>query len=204
MKIKTVLLLAVAVGCGTAGSRMAKRLLSRPHEERAEETVVVLAAKQPLPAGTIIRDPDRVFEERTVAKSQAPGKSIKKLSLLRGRRLIRNLEAQALVTTESLEEQEREGLELLKKEGRQAVVITVAPLGSELLPPEPRVDVVLATPGGSIAEAPIIAGDLPLLGVEQSSADSLKATLAATPEDAQKLERAAGGGNLRLRLRQPR
>jgi Flp pilus assembly protein CpaB len=201
MRIQTVGLLVVAVVCGTAGSRLAKRLFSSPPATtpEVEQRVTVWAAKQPLSAGTIFRDPERWFEERSIVKSEVPDKSVNRLYQLRGRRLARALDNQAIVTTEHLAEEEREGAALLKQEGRQALDIAVVLPAENLLLPDARVDVLSdRRTDPASAEASLIARHLPLLGVRPVDKQTVLATLAVTPAEAQQLRQAAAVNPLRL------
>src|SRR5437660_11830341 len=94
-KFKTILWLALAVALATAGSRLTKRSLAGPTEGRdpVAEPVAVLVAKQSLAAGTVLREPDRLFEERTIAAGEAPPTALRQLHQLRGRRLLKALDA---------------------------------------------------------------------------------------------------------------
>src|SRR5262249_6439115 len=143
MKMKTVALLVVAVVLGTVGSRFCKRLFSNTtgaHQE--QENVVVLAAMQPLAAGAVLQEPDRLFEERRLAKNEAPAQAIHKLYQLRGRRLAKAIDAQAIITVDTLVDEEGATLELVKREGRQAIAIVVQPPSGQLFVPQTRVDVI--------------------------------------------------------------
>jgi len=203
VKLKTVLLLAVAVACGTAGSRLTKRLFSSPTEttDAGTERIVVFAAKEALTQGTVLREPDRLFEERTLWSNEEPPRAVRRLHQLRGRRLIKALEAQAIVTADCLAEEEDEGPERLKREGRQAVAVPVKALGSVLFLPQARVDIVWTGSGPMASETRTVAQDLPLLGVQPERDGKTIATVAAKREDAEKLAQAATQGTLRLVLR---
>jgi Flp pilus assembly protein CpaB len=200
MKLKSVLLLVLAVILGTAAGRLCQRLLSGTPAPQ-EELVVVLVAKQPLAADTVLRDPDRLFEERTLNKSEAPSQVVSRLPQLRGRRLAKALEAQALVTTDCLADEEGPGADQLKREGRQAVVVQVKSLGGTLFWPESRVDVIWTANAGR-SESRVIARDLPLLGLQAGRNGKIIATVAAKREDTNKLTQAARQGTLRLIRRQ--
>lgn len=208
MKMKTVLLLVVAVVCGTAASRMSKRLFSsspEPREEPVAEKLVVLAAKEPLTAGTVLREPDRLFEERTLTRGEEPAQALSRLHQLRGRRLAKAIAARAVVTADHLVDEEGESLELLKKEGRQAFAVAVQSLGGTLFLPQARVDVIWTpTATGATTDSRLVAQDLPLLGVRTKDGGTTVATVAAKREDAEKLTQAAGQGTLRLVTRQGR
>jgi hypothetical protein len=203
MRIQTVVLLVVAVVLGTAGSRVTKRLLFSQSGtgSAVEERVTVFAAKQPISAGTVLREPDRWFEERTVLKAEEPEKAVNRLYHLRGRRLVGALDAQAIITTDQLADEEQEGAALLKKEGRQPVDFIVASLGDALFPPDARVDVL---PGrrndASRTARPLVASHLPLLAVRPIDKHATLATLAVTSEEEQQLRRAVAEGGLQLRL----
>jgi Flp pilus assembly protein CpaB len=205
VKIKTIFILAVAVACGTAGSRLTKRLFSKPVEahDASSDRIVVFAAKQALTPGTVLREPDRLFEERILGSGEVPSRAVRRLHQLRGRRLIKALDANTIVTADCLAEEEEEGPERLKREGRRAVAVPVQAIGPALFLPQSRVDIVW-TVSGPAAESRIVAQDLPLLGVQPDRDGKTIATVAAKREDAEKLAQAATQGTLRLVPPQPR
>jgi Flp pilus assembly protein CpaB len=200
MKIRTALLLIVAVICGTAGSRMTKRLFPKP---LGEERVTVLVARAYLPAKMVLREPEVLFEETTVPRDQEPEDAVKRLGQLKGRRLCKPIDANAIVTASSLAEDEPEGVGLLRKEGRQAVAIVVSELAGYFFLPDSRVDVVCTMTEEGQSPAPrVVAKKLLLLGVD-STAEGQSVTLAATAEEADQLRQAATLGTLKLVLRSP-
>ena len=201
MKARTVVLLVAAVIIGTAGSRMSKRLFSGPPApEPIVENVSVLIAKQPLPAETVLREPERMFEERALPKNEAPANAVVRLYQLRGRRLARAIEAKAIITVDALVNEFVERTESLKKEGRQAVAVPVQSLGNYVLLPQSRIDLIWTRKAGGIAESRVIAQDLPLLGV-QGKAGGAIVTVAAKRDDVEKLSQATTQGSLKLVLR---
>jgi Flp pilus assembly protein CpaB len=203
MKFKTVLLLVIAVILGTAASRISKRLLSSPppDAEPVAESISVFVAKKPIRAGTVLREPDRVLEERTLIKNDAPAGTISRLFQLRDRRLTKDIEANAIITADYLADDEVANIELLKKEGRQAVAVQVQSLGNYLFLPKSRVDFIWTAPAGAIPESRVIAQDLPLLGVQTKDGGAAIVTVAAKRDDADKLLQAATQGTLKLVLR---
>jgi Flp pilus assembly protein CpaB len=199
MKIKTLLLLVVAVVCGTAGSRISKRLFSSTPEPEAE-MVVVLAAKHPLASGTLLSEPERLFEERKLAKSEVPDQAVQRAQQLRGRKLAKAIAAQALVTVDCLTEEEIQEWNPSKKEGRQAIEIPVRALGSIFFWPQARVDVIW-TANATRSESRLIARDVQLLSLQTVRQGRVIATVGVKHEDAEKLKQAATQGSLKLVLR---
>jgi Flp pilus assembly protein CpaB len=209
MKIRTVLLLVVAVVCGTAGSRLTKRVFSGPPDAPSDadnEPVLVLAAKQKLSAGTVLNDPSQVLEERTVARRESPEGAVHQLQQLRGRRLARPLEAQAILTAETLVPES--SFDGQRTNGRQAVNLSVPSLGDTYFLPEVHVDVVCTIAGASSQEeARMVAQDVPLLGVQtapQNPTGPATVTVLARREDVERLQQAAAAGSLRIVPRQGR
>jgi Flp pilus assembly protein CpaB len=199
MKIRTVLLLVLAVVCGTAGSRISKRLFSSMPEPELE-MVVVLAAKQPLAAGTVLQEPDRLFMERTLPKSEMPAQALNRMQQLRGRKLARALATQALITADCLTEEESQEWNQLKQEGRQAIDIPVQSLGSAIFWPQARVDLIWVASAGR-PESHVVAQDLPLLGVHTVRDGRVIATVGPKREEVEKLTQATTQGTLRLAAR---
>jgi Flp pilus assembly protein CpaB len=206
MKLKTAFWLVLAVVLGTAGSRVSKRLfsstLASSHDERPPETVVVLVAREPLSAGTMLRDPDGQFEERTLTAKEAPAQAVQRLYLLRGRRLAKPIDAHAIITADCLVDEEEASLELARKEGRRAIAIAVRSPNAHFFPPQSRVDVIWTAPGAA-AETRVVAQDLPLVGLEIRDGTTI-ATVAAKQDEAERLARAAVQGTLRLVARKSR
>jgi Flp pilus assembly protein CpaB len=202
MKLKTVVYLVLAVVIGTAASRVSKRLLSGPPEPEPEPPAAnanILVAKQTLKAGTKLHEPDRFFEERTVAKNKAPAGAIARLYQLRGRKLAKTIGSKDVITAEFLVDDESENLDLLKKEGRQAVAVRVQSLGNYWFLPQSRVDFIWT----NSVESRVIVQDVPLLGVQSQDGGPAIVTVAAKRDDAEKLSQAATQGTLQVVLRAP-
>lgn len=199
MKIKTVLLLVVAVALGTAASQLTKRLRSAPPAE--DDRTTVLVARHDLPFGTVIREPDKLFEEKAVPKDQAPEGAVQRLADLQSRRLVKPLKAQAAATADLLAPEEPEPLAALAFEGRRAVVVP-AEVTNQTFLPNTRVDVICVVQAGAApTDSRVIAQDLPLLGLRAGQSGQQLATLGATADEAQQLREAEALGTLRLVVR---
>src|SRR5437667_10236014 len=88
MKPKTLILMVVAVGCGLAASYMTSRVIAeRGNANADEEKVKVLVAKQNLAMGTLIKDPEKYFEEKAFTKGEEPKRALRDFGLLKDRML---------------------------------------------------------------------------------------------------------------------
>ena len=84
MKPKTLILTVVAVTCGLGASYMTSQLLAN-REPEVKETVKVLVAKRNLNMGDLIKNPQDMFEQKPVAKEQAPRDAVLNFDDLKGR-----------------------------------------------------------------------------------------------------------------------
>jgi len=76
MKPKTMILMVVAVVCGLGASYMTSRLLAE-RQQPAEDTVMILVAKQKVPAFIPTKDPKKYFEPKQYLITSAPKKALK-------------------------------------------------------------------------------------------------------------------------------
>jgi pilus assembly protein CpaB len=215
MKPKTMMLMVVAIGCGLAASYMTSRLLAERNNTQTEEAKVnVLVAKTKVPAWVLIKDPDKYFEEREVPESVAPKKALKELSKIKDQRLSVALSEGEYVLEEKLVNPEQVGLIAKLPPGMRAIALKVnaESLAGGFVLPGYRVDVLATTRGNaSESSAKIILQNMLVLAVDTianrdnqtTSMLGNTVTLAATPEEAQRLSLAAAMGELRLTLRTP-
>jgi len=214
MKPKTMLLMAVAIGCGLAASYMTSRLLAERNTNPTEEAkVTVLVAKTKVPAWVLLKQPEKYFEEKEVPESIAPKKGLKELSKIKDQRLSQALSEGEYVLEDKLVNPEQVGLIAKLPPGMRAIALKVnaESLAGGFVLPGYRVDVVSTTRGGSESTSKIILQNMLVLAVDTianrdnqtTSMLGSTVTLAATPEEAQRLSLAAAMGDLRLTLRTP-
>src|SRR5438034_9397079 len=111
MKPKTMILMVVAVGCGLGASYMTSRLLAeRSRQGQAEETVMVLVAKQKVPAFEPIREPEKYFKEAPFLATSVPKKAIRDFDALRNQRLNKPLDEDKPVSEDDLLNMDQLGL----------------------------------------------------------------------------------------------
>src|SRR5579883_518658 len=215
MKPKTMLLMIVAIGCGLAASYMTSKLLAERNTPPVEEPKVkILVAKTRVPAWVLIKEPEKYFEEKEVPESLAPRKGLKELSKIKDQRLIQALSEGEYVLEDKLVNVEQAGLIAKLPPGMRAIAIKVhaETLAGGLVLPGYRVDVVSTTRGNPHeSTSRIILQNMLVLAVDTianrdgqtNSILGSTVTLAATPEEAQRLSLAAALGELRLTLRTP-
>jgi pilus assembly protein CpaB len=210
-----MMLMVVAIGCGLAASYMTSKLLAERNSAQAEEAKVkVVVAKIKVPAWLNLKDPDKYFEEKEIPESIAPKKGVKELSKLKDQRLSQPLSEGEYVLEDKLVNAEQVGLIAKLPPGMRAIALKVnaESLAGGFVLPGYRVDVVSTTRGNANESvSKIILQNMLVLAVDTiASRDNQTTsllgstvTLAATPEEAQRLALASNLGELRLTLRAP-
>jgi Flp pilus assembly protein CpaB len=215
MKPKTMMLMVVAVGCGLAASYMTSRLLAERNGSPQEEPkVTVLVAKTKVPAWIPIKDPAQYFEQKELPESAVPKKALKEFDKVKDQRLAQPLSEGEFPHEDKLVNSEQVGLIAKLPSGMRAIALKVnaESLAGGFVLPGFRVDVLSTLRNGtSDSVAKIILQNMLVLAVDtnaqrdpnSSSMLGSTVTLAATPEEAQRLSLAAAMGELRLTLRTP-
>src|SRR5437667_6459099 len=124
MKPKNLLLMVVAVVCGLAASYMTSRVIAERGAQSDVEKVTVLVARRNLAMGTLIHDPEKLFEERQFTKGEEPKKAIRNFEELKGR-LNKPLAAEQFVTADDLNDRDKDGLAGVMRRGMRAVGLNV-------------------------------------------------------------------------------
>lgn len=217
MKPKTMMLMVVAIGCGLAASYMTSKLLAERNNAQPEEPkVLVLVAKTRVPAWVPIKEPEKYFEEKEVPESLAPKRGLKDMGKIKGQRFLQALSEGEYVLEDKLVNVEQAGLIAKLPPGMRAIALKVnaESLAGGFVLPGYRVDVVSTTRNNSNSSdsaSRIILQNMLVLAVDtianrDNQTNSIlgsTVTLAATPEEAQRLSLAAALGELRLTLRTP-
>ena len=214
MKPKTMILMVVAVVCGLAASYMTSRLLADRGGPAPVNTVKVLVAKARINAWTPIKNPEDVFVEKEVPEGTFSPKCITDFKDLKNQALKAPLSEQMPLTKDDLLSEQTAGLVGALHNGERAIAIRVTPeslVGGFVLPGS-KVDVMMTLKrGDGDSSAQIIMQDMMVLAVDQKNTreDGAQAmlgntvTLAAKPEESERLSLAASLGDLRLLLRTP-
>ena len=214
MKPKTMILMVVAVVCGLAASYMTSRLLADKAPPPAAATVTVLVAKQKINAWTPIKNPEELFVTKDVPEGTFSPKCITDFKDLKNQALKAPLGEQMPVTKDDLLSEQTAGLVAMLKNGERGIAIRVTPeslVGGFVLPGS-KVDLVFTKKRGDAeSNAQIIMQDMLVLAVDQKNTrDDGQATmlgntvtLAAKPEDSERLSLATQLGDIRLLLRSP-
>lgn len=213
MKQKVVLLLIVAVGCGVCGCGKRASRTFTPVANAQPQMVTVLVARQKIPMGTLVKDPEQHFELKQFAKGTEPRKALTSFDQVKDRRLNKPLAAEQFVTSEDLLDPVTESASRLPA-GMRAIAIRVKieEQTHGFILPNSRVDVILTViRGDHDSYSRIIAQNMLVLAVDALVSDPRDrgvppcsvVTLAATPEQAEQLREATSQGELRLILRAP-
>ena len=212
MKPKTLILMVVAVVCGLAASYMTSRLLAeRQSSNDEDQKVTILVAKQNISTGSLIKDPEKFFVEKAFTKGEEPKKALRSFDQLKDRVLNKGLSAEQFVTSDDLYGKDQQGLSGALPAGMRAVAIHVSAetLAGGFVLPNSHVDVILTVRrGDSDSYAYTFLQNMLVLAVDQAPTRDERATmlastvtLAATPEDTQRISLATTMGELRLTLR---
>jgi Flp pilus assembly protein CpaB len=212
MKPKTLALMVIAVVCGLAASYMTSRVIAERNRNNAdEEKVTVLVAKQKLTMGLLVKDPKKYFVEKAYTKGEEPKKAIRSWEQVQDKRLNKPLSEDQFVTVEDLMDPKTMGLDALLPSGMRAVALKVnaASVVAGFVLPNSRVDVVQTLRHGDQSSTQTILQNMLVLasdgitGRPEDKQTNLASTvtLAAKPEDAQKLRLAEAIGELSLALR---
>src|SRR5262245_54247786 len=104
MKPKTMILMVVAIACGLGASYMTSRLLAERSSEPTDtqEKTTILVADKNLDMGLVIKNPQDLFKEKQVYKSDEPRGAIVSFDQLKNRQLKRPLRNGDYVGTEDL------------------------------------------------------------------------------------------------------
>jgi pilus assembly protein CpaB len=172
--------------------------------EQAPETVRILVARQSIPPGTLISEPDKFFKYVRYVKGDEPKDGLTDLIQVKGKVLNRTL----------AEDQPVKGQDLIAAkaafpalpEGMRAVSIKLTPdpvVGGFILPGS-RVDVLSAVPqpDGKQTVVKAVVQNVLVLAVDTALENQvMTATVAVTPEQAKKIVAAADTGKMSLVLR---
>jgi pilus assembly protein CpaB len=213
MKPKTMILLVVAIGCGLVASYLTSKVLAdRSPGEAQVEMVKVLAAKRNLALGTVIKDPERFFEEKEVPKNSAPKKGYGNFADIKNLKLVKPVSEDAFLTKDDVMDTGSDIFIQSIPAGYRAVSIKVTPetMAGGFVQPNTRVDVMTTLKRDreeSVSQV-ILQNMLVLATDQEANRDpnvggklANTVTLAAKPDDALKLTLASSLGEVRLILR---
>jgi pilus assembly protein CpaB len=214
MKPKTLILIVAAVGCGLAASYMTSRLLAERAKDQPaeEEKVAVVVAKQKLAMGTLVKNPEQYFMMKEFTKGQEPKKALTSFDQLKDKRLNKPLSTEQFVTSEDLLDGKGGDLPALLPPGMRAIAIraNMETSSGGFVLPNHRVDVIVTVKGqGNDSWSRIVLENMLVLAVDLMNVrDPDKnahipsvVTLAATPEEAEKLRMAQAMGEISMVLR---
>ncbi len=210
MKPKTMILMVVAVACGLVASYMTSRLLADRNGSQSDTMVDVVVAKKKVPALTLLRKPEDFFEIRSVKEDGLiTGKAIKTLEELKDKRVKNTVNADAVVRLDDLQKKEDQTIEI--PVGQRGIAIKVDPvsLAGGFILPGMRVDILSTMRRGDEPSSMILLQNMLVLAIDaeplrtdgKTTMLGQTVTLAATPEECQKLTLGQQQGELRLTLR---
>ncbi len=213
MKSKTLILMVVAIVCGLAASYMTSRVIAeRSNKDGEQEKVTVLVARQNLPMGTVLKDPEKLFEEKNFLKGEEPKKAVRTFDVLKSRQLNKPLSAEQFVTTDDITDKDLGGLAATMKKGMRAVglKVTLENISGGFVLPHSHVDIVsVVRRSDTETYAKILLQNVLVLAVDtfdvrpedKHNINATTVTVQVTPEQAEKLSLATELGSLRLILR---
>jgi Flp pilus assembly protein CpaB len=212
MKPKTLILMLVAVGCGLIAAFLASQYQAAPQQD----TDLLWVAAQDWPAGTAIREPEKMFVTKPYLKSSIPPKAVRNLEDLRGKVISRNMDAGAPITSTDISSSLNE---LFKPAppGFQAVTFRLDNVNAHagFLLPGSRVDLICNVVDLKHRErswtVPFMQNVM-VLAVNQLREQPKESavvnnpttlTVAVKPEDVLRIVRARERGNIGIGLRRP-
>src|SRR5262245_11342082 len=214
MKPRTMVLMVVAVGCGLAASYMTSKLLAdrKEKEKPPEERVNILYVKAKVPRFTVIKEPEKYFEQRSRLKSEAPKSYFSEFSEIKDKKINKELKVDVHVSPEDISDKGIAELDI--PPGMGAISIRTPNqsfLVGGFIKAKDKVDVIL-TIKGQLAASQTILRDVMVLavgdnphGVEDGTGPVSKiatnVTLALGSEEAQLITLAQTLGDLSLFLR---
>jgi pilus assembly protein CpaB len=204
--------MVVAVGCGLVASYMTSRVIADRGAKEEVEKVTVLVAKQNIPMGTFLKEPEKFFEEKQFTKGEEPKKAIRELALLKDRRLNKPINQEAFVTQDDVNEKGQDGLGGVIPNGYRAVGIrvTAESTAGGFVMPHSHVDIVsVVRRSDTETYSKIILQNVLVLAVDtlDQRPEDKKAmvvstvTVQVTPQEAEKLSLAKELGTLQLIMR---
>ena len=213
MKPKTMVLMMVAIGCGLAASYMTSRVIADRTADQGEvEMTTILVAKKNLNLGTLLKDPEACFEEKSFTKGEEPKKAIREFAMLKDKRLNKGVTAEMFVTQDDLWDKEHDSLAGQIPAGMRGFGIrtNVEQSSGGFVLPHSHVDLVsvIHGPNGE-TKSKIIMQNVLVLAVDQDSNRSNEknsmvpttVTVQVTPAQAEQIALAQDMGQIRLILR---
>jgi Flp pilus assembly protein CpaB len=211
MKSKTMILMVVAVGCGLVASFLTSRLLAeRGKTPDGPVMKKFLVAKKSLPVGTVLKEPEKYFEEREFPDELAPKKGVESFESVKNQKLTKPISADAPLSKEDILGGDKADFSQAIPVGYQALAIKVQThtIAGGFVRPMEKVDVIWTMNRSQEALAMTILQNVLVLATDlEDGREGEKAkiastvTLAVKPDEAQKLTLAASQGELCLKLR---
>jgi len=213
MKPKTMILMVVAVACGLAASYMTSKLLAERKAQPPADRVPILVAKTKVPKYTLLKDPDKYFEQKWRMKEDLPaGGYFGDAKEIQGKRLNRELKADVHISPEDVQDHMNNSLAPPDGFGSVAIKVTAASAVGYFVAPGDKVDIVLTQRGENASSSTILRDTLVLAvadkivreegaGQPQGVIPAQTVVIAVKPEQAMLVSLAETAGDLRLVLR---
>jgi pilus assembly protein CpaB len=212
MRSKTLILMMVAIVCGLAASYMTSKLIDQK-KEGEDEQVGYLVAKQKIEMGTLIKEPDKLFELKTVRKGDEPKNAVKTFEEIKDHRLNKQLSADYHVTADDLLDKSTDSMTSNIQKGMRgfAIKTTIDSGVAGFVLPHSRVDIIASMrekSGKTVSKT--LWQNVLVMAVDtmQSRPDDKNAfvgstvTVEVTPAMAEEMDSVVvNGGTLRLTLR---
>ncbi len=207
MKSKTFVMMFLAIGCGLVAAYLTARISAR---QAAPDTQPVLVAKDKINAGSVIKDPEKLFVLMSYPTGSTPN-AISNLDDLKNKIVNKTVQPGQWLTTEDVSG--NFGIDLPKGYYAMSVKVDATTAASGFILPKSHVNVVATIRGsgmGGRQKVVTILQDVLVLAVDQTSVRQEEkqaygqvsnALLAVKPADSQKLALAQSMGELRLVLR---
>jgi Flp pilus assembly protein CpaB len=207
MKSKTFVMMFLAIGCGLVAAYLTARISAK---QATPDTQPVLVAKDKINAGSVIKDPEKLFVVMQYPTGSTPN-SISNLDDLKNKIVNKTVQPGQWLTQDDISG--NFGIELPKGYYAMSIKVDASSAASGFILPKSRVNVVATIrQQGMTGKAKVVTilQDVLVLAVDQASirqedkqayGQLNNALLAVKPADSQKLALAQSMGELRLVLR---
>jgi pilus assembly protein CpaB len=207
MKSKTFVMMFLAIGCGLVAAYLTARISAK---QATQDTQPVLVAQGKIVAGSVIKDPEKLFLLMQYPTGSTPG-AISNLDDLKNKIVNKTVQQGQWLTPDDISG--NFGIELPKGYYAMSVKVDASSAAAGFILPKSRVNVVATVRQQGLNSKPkvvTILQDVLVLAVDQTSIrqeDKMaygqlnNALLAVKPADSQKLALAQSMGDLKLVLR---
>jgi Flp pilus assembly protein CpaB len=202
MKPGTLLLIASALCCGLTASYLTGKALHRGSTRPLEgPPITVLVARRTIAPMTLLKDPEKLFEEIELPPASVPANAITEFEGLKNRRMNKLIGAGRCVTSDDVVSPDLEGGSQIRP-GRRVFRMKLPADPRNIVLPTSRVDVYGTSRQETGEERTrLVVSNLEVIGLEMMDPDYVVIILSVLPEECLQLVLAEALGDVRLLTR---